>query len=586
MNLAQNTKLLWFTQAGVKKRESAIYKFLTKGYDASYAKVNGQVVFNENHLVQTTELNQPRLRGGIAPNEVVAAYNGFGEGRYLPHSPLVFTPDDPWSVSLAFNFDGSNTTTYICGNGDAANLISVMSGGSLVIMIEMDNNVFLFNNISSAGLIGKNSILTVTYDCVNLSIYINGIFQESKPAYHSFVLSQLFDGYSLRSFKGKIFYYRPQSGAMTSDQIAEEAAMVRSWLPEMESVTIGNQVWATNNLDITCTPMGNIIPEVQADSAVNIITQGDFESGIFGFLNQSDEVSTWQLNAVNPISGSQDGMLAVTTAGTASNRPSINIGSTRVAGKWYKFSFDYKVNSGNVKLTYFYLGGGSLSINQTLSGSGTYSIVYKATGASPAIIYFDGTSLFNLQIDNVTDELLGWAEASIIYDAVYAETVGASEVKLYAAVKEAAAWCYYNNDPENGSVFGKLYNWYAVKLLQLDIDNYNAANPDNAWGWRLPNVNDFDDLAAFCGGYEIAAPVLKKEGFDYWNEPNSEATNETGLTILGAGYRTTTGPFSSLKNYTRICGTDRLLRFDFNSIVLNSYSLNMLLGNSIRLIKS
>lgn len=24
------------------------------------------------------------------------------------------------------------------------------------------------------------------------------------------------------------------------------------------------------------------------------------------------------------------------------------------------------------------------------------------------------------------------------------------------------AWCYYNNDPATGAIFGKLYNWYAV----------------------------------------------------------------------------------------------------------------------------
>jgi hypothetical protein len=24
------------------------------------------------------------------------------------------------------------------------------------------------------------------------------------------------------------------------------------------------------------------------------------------------------------------------------------------------------------------------------------------------------------------------------------------------------AWCYYDNDPENGKMYGKLYNWYAV----------------------------------------------------------------------------------------------------------------------------
>lgn len=27
------------------------------------------------------------------------------------------------------------------------------------------------------------------------------------------------------------------------------------------------------------------------------------------------------------------------------------------------------------------------------------------------------------------------------------------------------AWCYYDNDPENGEKYGKLYNWYAVDFL-------------------------------------------------------------------------------------------------------------------------
>lgn len=35
------------------------------------------------------------------------------------------------------------------------------------------------------------------------------------------------------------------------------------------------------------------------------------------------------------------------------------------------------------------------------------------------------------------------------------------------------AWCYYNNDPANGAIYGKLYNWYAV------IDSR---------GWRLLDI--------------------------------------------------------------------------------------------------
>ena len=30
------------------------------------------------------------------------------------------------------------------------------------------------------------------------------------------------------------------------------------------------------------------------------------------------------------------------------------------------------------------------------------------------------------------------------------------------AALTTGAWCYYNNDPKNGAIYGKLYNWYAV----------------------------------------------------------------------------------------------------------------------------
>jgi len=31
-----------------------------------------------------------------------------------------------------------------------------------------------------------------------------------------------------------------------------------------------------------------------------------------------------------------------------------------------------------------------------------------------------------------------------------------------AAEEKKPAWCYYENDPANGAIYGKLYNWYAV----------------------------------------------------------------------------------------------------------------------------
>jgi clan AA aspartic protease (TIGR02281 family) len=50
--------------------------------------------------------------------------------------------------------------------------------------------------------------------------------------------------------------------------------------------------------------------------------------------------------------------------------------------------------------------------------------------------------------------------------------------------KEEPAWCYYNNDPANGEVYGKLYNWYAV------IDKRGIAPKS----WRVPSIKDWEIL--------------------------------------------------------------------------------------------
>jgi len=571
MSLMENTRLLWFAQAGDKKRESTIYKFLTKGYDASFEKVNGQVVFNENHLVQTTELKQPRLRGNIAPGGVLCAYNGFGEGRYFPHTPIAFTADDPWSVSLAFNFDGSNTTTYVCGNGDAANLISVQSGSAPVIMIEMDNNVFTFNNISSAGLIGKNSILTVTYDCVNLSVYINGIFQESKPAYHSFVLSQLFDGYSLRSFKGSIFYYRPQSGAMTAQQVAEETAMIRSWLPEMLSVAIGNQVWATSNLDITCTPMGNLIKEMQLDQNTDMALNGSFDNDVSSFSTSRCSI-TW-----NPL-----GYLEA--VGTEALNNFAILQSAHKVGVWYQIKF--KAKSPNITYKpYVSVAHYSQIILKTQPDLSpewqSYEFIAKPVGIS-FVLYGCAQSVpagSQIDFDDIEIIEIGWAGLGDLYSWLTIDG-GYSQDN---ALKEVAAWCYYNNDPDNGAVYGKLYNWYAAKLLQNDIDAYNLVNPTSHWGWHIPTENEVNTLIAALGGTLVAGGKIKMTGTDHWNAPNTGADNQSEFTMLGGGVRLQTGTFTSINIYGRIWTLNSYSETDAKAMRLSYSDSELTIANELKL---
>ncbi|MEI6089552.1 MAG: FISUMP domain-containing protein [bacterium] len=94
------------------------------------------------------------------------------------------------------------------------------------------------------------------------------------------------------------------------------------------------------------------------------------------------------------------------------------------------------------------------------------------------------------------------------------------------------AWCYYNNDPKNGEIYGKLYNWYAVN------DPRGLAPA----GWYVPSDEEWTELENCIGGKDIAGGKLKsmgtiETGDGLWFSPNNGATNETGFAAVPGGYR-------------------------------------------------
>ncbi|MBI5326284.1 MAG: C40 family peptidase [Ignavibacteriae bacterium] len=103
------------------------------------------------------------------------------------------------------------------------------------------------------------------------------------------------------------------------------------------------------------------------------------------------------------------------------------------------------------------------------------------------------------------------------------------------------AWCYYNNDPANGTVYGKLYNWYAV----------NDPRGLAPIGWHIPSDGEWTTLTNQLGGESIAGGKLKEIGTTHWSSPNTGATNESGFTGLPSGYRSDSpgnGTFYSINN--------------------------------------
>jgi uncharacterized protein (TIGR02145 family) len=95
------------------------------------------------------------------------------------------------------------------------------------------------------------------------------------------------------------------------------------------------------------------------------------------------------------------------------------------------------------------------------------------------------------------------------------------------------AWCYYDNDPANGTKYGKLYNWYAV-------NDPRGIAPE---GWHLPSDAEWTTLTDFLGGRSVAGGKMKTTGTTQWEEPNTGATNSSGFSGLPGGCRYGDGSF-------------------------------------------
>ncbi len=161
------------------------------------------------------------------------------------------------------------------------------------------------------------------------------------------------------------------------------------------------------------------------------------------------------------------------------------------------------------------------------------------------------------------------------------------------------AWCYYNNDPANGTTYGKLYNWYAVAGIYDEDSFYDTTLRKKLapTGWHIPNNSDciceseWIKLINFLGGRFVAGGKLKEEGTMHWQSPNT-STNISRFTALPGGYR---GNFGTFDNITNNAGFWTFSESDFSSawfyflyndlVIIDQASNSKKLGYSVRCIK-
>jgi len=140
-------------------------------------------------------------------------------------------------------------------------------------------------------------------------------------------------------------------------------------------------------------------------------------------------------------------------------------------------------------------------------------VVGLAITATSFLIIYD-----NKTVDNI------WMSTNLNVDH-YKNGDAIPEVKdsIEWAKLKTGAWCYYENQPENGKKFGKLYNWYA-------INDPRGLAPA---GWFIPTTKEFEELKK----------IADNNGNSLISTEYVDGTNKSGFSALLAGYRDSVGCF-------------------------------------------
>ena len=114
-----------------------------------------------------------------------------------------------------------------------------------------------------------------------------------------------------------------------------------------------------------------------------------------------------------------------------------------------------------------------------------------------------------------------------------------TEKDMYAwNMLSTPAYCYYENDSISyASIYGPLYNWYVIKAGNLCPT-----------GWHVPSDAEWTTLVDYLGGTTIAGGKLKDTGTSLWDQPNTDATNESGFSALPGASRFANGTFYGIRD--------------------------------------
>ena len=151
------------------------------------------------------------------------------------------------------------------------------------------------------------------------------------------------------------------------------------------------------------------------------------------------------------------------------------------------------------------------------------------------------------------------------------------------------AYCWYDNNPDNGNIYGVLYNWYAVETGNLCPT-----------GWHVPTDDEWTEMENYLAdhGYnydgtigggrsKIAKALASESGWSsssdvgaVGNDDYPEYRNKSGFTALPRGYRQYNGNFYGVGDFgdwwssTEYDGAHawgRYMNYDDSNVYRNNY---------------
>jgi uncharacterized protein (TIGR02145 family) len=102
----------------------------------------------------------------------------------------------------------------------------------------------------------------------------------------------------------------------------------------------------------------------------------------------------------------------------------------------------------------------------------------------------------------------------------------------------------YNDDENNCTVYGGLYQWNEA-MQYSTTEGVEGICPTS---WHLPSNAEWTSLTTFLGGLAIAGGKMKEAGLTHWYPPNTGATNSSGITALPGGI-SDNGDFYYITNF-------------------------------------